>query len=91
MTIFLPGAARGRWKTRHVSATGEAGGPPGDLTIEGPVWTFLDQEKSATGVLWSRNINRFGGPDRIHFETATSSDGKTWIAGTSGDLVRAQP
>ena len=90
-TLFLPGATRGQWRTRRVSPTGETGGEAGALTIEGPVWTFLDQEKTAAGVAWTRNINRFSGPDRIHFEIAASSDGKTWTPGLAGDEVRVQP
>ena len=89
MTIFLPTALRGRWRTQTVSGDGLVDGAlPGELTIEGPVWTFLSQEKTATGVSWTRNINRFAGADRIHFEVAKSSDGKTWILDVSGDQVR---
>ncbi|HEX3364271.1 hypothetical protein [Phenylobacterium sp.] len=91
MTIFMPTAVRGAWRTRIVSGDGLVDGPPGELTIDGPVWTFLTQEKTAKGVTWTRNINRFVGADRIHFEVATSPDGKTWTLDVAGDEVRVPP
>ena len=36
-----------------------------------------------------RTVNTFSGPDFIHFETQTSSDGETWTTTKSGDERRA--
>jgi len=91
MTVFLPTAVRGKWRTQTLSADGLVDGAPGELTIDGPVWTFLSQEKTATGVSWTRNINQFEGADRIHFEVAKSPDGKTWVLDVSGDEIRVSP
>jgi hypothetical protein len=88
MTIFLPTAVRGKWRTQTVSGDGLVDGAPGELTIDGPVWTFLSQEKTATGVSWTRNINQFASADRIHFEVARSPDGKTWTLDVAGDEMR---
>jgi hypothetical protein len=88
--LFLPAGAPGKWKTQHVGPDGRAGGQAGDLTIEGGVWTFMGVEASGGGQTWWRTINRFDGPDRIHFEAAHSSDGKTWTADAAGETARVK-
>ena len=57
-------------------------GPPGTLTIAGDRWTYLGKP-DAHGVR-HRTINVFSGRDRIHFESARSTDGKIWTVTMAG-------
>jgi len=89
MVVFLPAGGGGKWLTQNISAGGQAGGEPGDLTIDGPVWTFISRAKTGAGMTWTRNLNTFRDANHIHFEISTSMDGETWKPGLSGDEVRS--
>ncbi len=96
LVVFIPdamqshmqghGAMLGRYHTQDVLPDGAAHGPPGTLTIAGDHWTYLGQP-DAKGVRY-RTINIFSGRDRIHFESARSTDGKTWTVTMAGDETR---
>ena len=86
LVVFIPAAMQGHYHTQDVLPNGTAFGPPGTLTITGDRWTYLG-EPDANGVRY-RTINVFSGHDRIHFESARSTDGKTWTVTMAGDETR---
>ena len=86
LVVFIPDAAPGHYHTQIVLPDGAALGPPGMLTIAGDHWTYLGQP-DAKGVRY-RTVNVFSGRDRIHFESARSTDGKTWTVTMAGDETR---
>ena len=92
LVVFIPaamqghGAMLGHNHTQDVLPDGAALGPPGTLTIAGDHWTYLGGP-DAKGVRY-RTINVFSGRDRIHFESARSTDGKTWTVTMAGDETR---
>ena len=86
LVVFIPEIVPGHYHTQVVLPDGTALGPSGSLTIAGDRWTYLGQP-SAKGVRY-RTINVFSGHDRIHFESARSTDGKTWTVTMAGDETR---
>ncbi len=86
LVVFIPGTMPGHYHTQIVLPDGTALGPAGTLTIAGDRWTYLG-EPDAKGVRY-RTINVFSGRDRIHFESARSTDGKTWTVTMAGDETR---
>jgi hypothetical protein len=88
--LFVPAGASGKWKTQNVRPDGGSPGRPGDLTIDGELWTYMGDEVENGVKTWTRVTNRFSGPDRIHFEIARSTDGKTWTVARAGDETRAK-
>ena len=86
LVVFIPDAVPGHYHTQVVLPDGAALGPPGTLTIVGNHWTYLG-EPGAKGVRY-RTVNVFSGRDRIHFESARSTDGKTWTVTMAGDETR---
>jgi hypothetical protein len=91
LIVFSPAGEAGKWKTQFVAPSGASGSQPGDLSIEDQIWTFTTREEtSGGGALYTRVINRFNGPDLIHFEKAQSTDGSTWTTQMEGDEVRIQ-
>jgi hypothetical protein len=88
LVVFVPGAVPGHYHTQIVLPDGAALGPPGTLTIAGDHWTYLG-EPDAKGLRY-RTVNIFSGRDRIHFESARSTDGKTWTVTMAGNETREQ-
>ena len=86
LVVFIPAAASGHYRTQIVLPDGAALGPPGTLTIAGERWTYLGKP-DAKGVRY-RTVNVFSGRDRIHFEVARSTDGKTWTVTMAGHETR---
>ena len=86
LVVFIPGTLPGHYHTQIVLPDGAALGPAGTLTIIGDHWTYLG-EPDAKGVRY-RTINVFSGRDRIHFESARSTDGKTWTVTMAGGETR---
>ena len=86
LVVFIPDAVRGHYHTQDVLPDGTALGPPGTLTIAGDHWTYLGGP-DAKGVRY-RTVNVFRGRDRIHFESARSTDGKTWTVTMAGAETR---
>jgi hypothetical protein len=87
LVVFVPTGAPGQYYTQNVLPAGQATGR-GDLTIEGGHWTYLGHDDENGKTTWYRTTNEFTGNDRIHFESATSTDDKTWTVTMSGDEVR---
>lgn len=83
---LVPDAMEGHYHTRIVLPDGAALGLPGTLTIAGDHWAHLG-EPDAKGVRY-RTVNIFSGRDRIHFESARSTDGKTWTVTMAGNETR---
>ena len=86
LVVFIPDTVPGHYHTQIVLPDGAALGPAGTLTIIGDHWTYLG-EPDAKGVRY-RTINVFSGRDRIHFESARSTDGKTWTVTMAGGETR---
>jgi hypothetical protein len=88
--LFVPAAERGRWKTQHITPDGGSSDKPGDLAIDGELWTYMGDHEENGVKIWTRVINRFSGPDHIHFEIARSTDGSTWTVLRAGDEARSK-
>ena len=86
LVVFIPDTVPGHYHTQIVLPDGAASGPSGTLTVTGNRWIYLGQP-GAKGVRY-RTINVFSGHDRIHFESARSTDGKTWTVTMAGDETR---
>ena len=86
LVVFIPDTMAGHYHTQIVLPDGAALGPAGTLTIAGDRWIYLGGP-DAKGVRY-RTINVFSGRNRIHFESARSTDGKTWTVTMAGDEVR---
>ena len=86
LVVFIPDTVPGHYHTQIVLPDGAASGPSGMLTITGNRWIYLGQP-GAKGVRY-RTINVFSGHDHIHFESARSTDGKTWTVTMAGDETR---
>ncbi|MDE1897955.1 MAG: hypothetical protein KGI40_12635 [Xanthomonadaceae bacterium] len=86
LVVFIPDIAPGHYHTQIVLPDAAALGSPGTLTIAGDHWTYLG-EPDAKDVRY-RTVNVFSGRDRIHFEVARSTDGKTWTVTMAGDETR---
>lgn len=87
LLVFVPGSQPGHFTTQNLMPDGRALGT-GDLTIEGPHWTYMGHDEENGKTTWYRTTNDFTGNDRIHFESAQSSDQKNWTVTMSGDEVR---
>lgn len=87
LVVFIPAATPGQYFTQNVLPDGSATGR-GDLAITGGHWVYSGHSEENGKTTWYRTINDFTGNDRIHFESARSTDGKTWSVTLSGDEVR---
>ncbi len=90
--VFLPtgsGPEGLAYRTQALSAEGKATHPWYTLTIDGERWVY-GGEVGASGVSHDRTLNRFSGPDHIHFDVQTAKDGKTWTTTLSGDETRVR-
>lgn len=86
LVVIIPDTVPDHYHTQIVLPDGAALGPAGTLTLAGDHWTYLG-EPDAKGVRY-RTINVFSGHDHIHFESARSTDGKTWTVTMAGDETR---
>ena len=86
LLVFIPDTMPGHYRNQIVLPDGTASGSSGTLTITGNRWIYLGQP-GAKGVRY-RTINVFSGHDHIHFESARSTDGKTWTVTMAGDETR---
>jgi hypothetical protein len=92
LVIFLPSAAGEgalTYRTQTVDAAGDPPGPWRDLTIRGDRWTYGATTAGRGKTRRERSVNTFTGPDFIHFEEQTSTDGETWTTTRRGDERRA--
>jgi hypothetical protein len=87
LVVFVPAAEAGRYYVQGISREGSATGRT-ELNIDGSHWVYQSKGDDNGKTTWYRTANDFTGNDRIHFETTTSPDGKTWTAGRSGDEKR---
>ncbi|WP_372785302.1 hypothetical protein [Phenylobacterium sp.] len=88
LLVFLPvaGPAGTReYLTTSLSADGSPTHPWSHLTIAGEHWVFHSDKPDADGKNYSRVINDFSGPTRIHYEIQSSEDGRTWATQRAGD------
>ena len=88
LVVYVPGEAPGHFYIQNVLPDDRAVGR-GELTVEGTRYTYASHDENSTH--WWRTTNEFNGNDRIHFEQATSMDGKTWTTTQTGDEVRGKP
>lgn len=92
LVVFLPRETGGRklvFHTQTLTAAGDKARPWHELTIDGDHWTYADIDKPRHGARRERTINSFSGPDYIHFEVQSSTDGETWTTRAAGDEHRA--
>ena len=62
------------------------------LHTDGDAWVFNSDPVTKDGAAtWNRVLNTFAGPDRIHYDIQTSTDGKSWTTTASGDETRVKP
>lgn len=87
LVVFLPLDKQGHYATQGVDVTGAALGR-GKLEIVGDHWTYDGEDRSGDSTVYYRTTNTFSGHDRIHFELATSKDGRTWTVTREGDEER---
>ena len=88
LVVFIPHGSSGHYFTHAVLPDGQTPGR-GELTITGPHWVYMGHSDGPGGkTTWYRTTNDFTGNDRIHFESAQSTDGKTWTVTASGDNNR---
>jgi len=85
LVVYVPGETPGHFYIQNVLPDDRAVGR-GELTVDGSRYTYANHNDDSTQ--WWRTTNEFIGTDRIHFEQATSTDGKTWTVTRSGDEVR---
>jgi hypothetical protein len=85
LVVYVPGEMPGHFYIQNVLPDDQAVGR-GELTVEGSRYTYAGHDGSSTH--WWRTTNEFTGKDRIHFEQAASTDGKTWTTTVSGDEIR---
>jgi hypothetical protein len=92
LVVFLPRETGGRrlvFHTQTLTAAGDKAGPWHELTIEGDHWVYGDIDTPRRGVRRERTLNSFSGPDFIHFEVQSSTDGDQWTTRAAGDEHRA--
>lgn len=87
LVVFVPASAPGHYSVQNVLPDGSATGR-NDLAILGSHWIYSSRDDENGKTTWYRTTNDFTGNDRIHFESAKSTDGKTWTVTISGDEVR---
>jgi hypothetical protein len=90
LVVFIPDGNSGHYFTHAVLPDGHSPGR-GELTITGSHWVYLGHSDDPGGkTTWYRTTNDFAGKDRIHFESAQSTDGKTWTVTGDGDDIRSR-
>ena len=87
LVVFLPLDKQGHYATQGIDAAGAALGR-GKLEIAGDHWTYDGGDRSGDSTVYYRTSNSFTGRDRIHFQVATSKDGRNWTVTREGDEVR---
>ena len=89
LVVFIPSGDAGHYVTHPVLVDGKSPGS-GDLTITGSHWVYLGHSDDPGGkTTWYRTVNDFDGKDHIRFESAQSSDGKTWTVMSDGEESRS--
>ena len=88
LVVFIPKGhtAKGQaYRTQALDADGATAHPWSDLTIDGDNWVYSNEKADEGQPLHRRTLNRFTGPDHIHFDVQSSTDGLTWTTQASGD------
>ncbi len=86
LLVFTPGKSPGTYHSTIVMPDGVAGARPGDLTISGQHWTYLN--KDGDGKPSFRVDNVVTDRDHIHFEQFKATPGGGWERVGEGDEVR---
>ncbi len=89
LIVFVYAGTTGHYNTQAILPNGFAQGR-GDLLIEGQRWTFSGESTDGGKTTNFRTVNDWNGHDRIHFEVAHSTDGKTWVIDHQGDERRTE-
>ena len=85
LVVYVAGETPGHFYIQNVLPDDQAVGRA-ELIVEGTRYTYASHDETSTH--WWRTTNEFTGSDRIHFEQAASTDGKTWTTTRTGDEVR---
>jgi len=87
LMVFVPTDKPNQFHTQPIFPNGQAVGR-GDLTLDGPHWTFSSKDVEPGKTTWYRTENFFKGPNAIHFDQYESADGTTWTKTSEGDETR---
>jgi hypothetical protein len=88
LLVFIPKGVANHFFTQVIKPDGRATGRD-ELEIEGDVWTYRSRRDENGKTTYFRTTNTFSGKNKIHFESAHSSNGNDWTTDMSGDDVRA--
>ena len=88
LLVFTGGATAGRFHSTVVLPDGSPGGKPGDLTIDGGHWTFLNTDSAGKPAF--RVENYFKDRDHIHFEQYKAKPDGDWEKVGEGDEIRVK-
>ena len=90
LLVFIPTSEPGHFYTQTILPEGRATGRD-DLRVNGDEWTYSSRRDQNGQTTLYRNVNRFTGRNRIHYEQAQSTNGTDWTVQSSGDEVRLGP
>jgi hypothetical protein len=89
LIVFLPtgkaGNAAQEYRTQALMPDASPAGEWGHLVIDGDVWTYTWESGDAKSPVHWRNVNRFTGKEKIHFELQKTTDGTDWKTQMAGD------
>ena len=88
LLVFIPKGVPNHFYTQTIKPDGRATGRD-ELQIEGDVWTYRSRRDENGKTTYFRTINTFTGKNKIHFESAHSSNNTDWTTDASGDDVRS--
>lgn len=86
LLVFTAGDTPGSYHSTIVLPDGSPGGRPGELTIVGQQWTYLN--KDSAGAPTFRVENTVKDRDHIHYEQYKAVSGGGWEKVGEGDEVR---
>lgn len=89
LVVFLPTgrATNGaqEYRTQALLPDASPAGEWGHLVIDGDTWTYTWESGDSKSLVHWRNVNRFSGKEKIHFELQKSEDGTNWKTQMAGD------
>ena len=87
LLVFVPAGDAGHFYVQNILPYGHASGR-GELRIDGDRWTFSSSREESGKKTFYRTVNVFTGTDRIHSDSAVSTDGEHWTVTRTGELIR---
>ena len=87
LLVFTAGSVPGSYHSTVVLPDGSPGGRPGELTIAGDHWTFLNKDENGKPTFRVENVIR--DHDHIHYEQYKTTAQGGWELVGQGDEVRS--